>query len=615
MCGIAGLVTWAEPASAKNRLQEMVASLVHRGPDGEGTYHADGVYLGHRRLKVVDLSEAGHQPLANEDESVWISYNGEVYDSGPLREELVARGHSFRSRTDTEVVLHHYEEAGTNLFARLNGMFAFAIHDRRRKRLLLGRDRLGIKPLFYAFRGTQLVFASELKAVLTGLGGPPPLCPSALGQYLLQGFVSWPNTSYVGVNTLPPAHFLEVDLEAMRAGTYRPRPLEYWDAPFTGRDDRDPAVLRAELEELLREAVKIRRVADVPVGAFLSGGIDSSLIVGLMAAEEDDPRRVRALTIDVPGSDLSERAKAEAVAHKLKVRHEVIDCEDKSAQAYWSRLQHFDAPFNCPSLLNAWLVSRAARQHVTVALSGDGGDELFGGYRRHWGLLSPRRSLGPFRRPLRWLSARLPGDLRGRARLARAGEDSFLSYLTQRHPLPIATAERLSGASLQDWVERMSQLYHRHSADALARATYLDLKTYLVDHILAKVDNASMAVSLEVRVPLLDHRVVEFAGRVPSKLKVGRPGGKGILKDVARPYLPAEIIDQPKVGFEPPLANWLFDDECLGVLESRDALVRQVLDASQLDRLLGGVRHPTPWRVPRRSALWAIYQLERWLRG
>jgi asparagine synthase (glutamine-hydrolysing) len=611
MCGITGIVSRSDPA-AEARLARMIGSLEHRGPDDSGAIAGDGVHLGHRRLSVIDLSANGHQPMSNEDGSVWVTYNGELYDTGPLREWLESRGHRFRSRTDTEVLVHLYEERGTTLFERINGMFAFAIHDRARRRLLLARDRLGIKPLFYALADGELLFGSEIKAIVAGLGNTPSVRPEAIGQYLLDGYASAPDTVFEGVWALPPGHFLDVDLDRLRDG-HLPEPVEYWDAPFLGDDDRPVDEIEQELEELLADAVRIRMVADVPFGAFLSGGIDSSMVVALMA--KTSARPVRTFTVDVPGTDRSERAKAAAVASMYRTAHVEIDSVSAGAEDYWPRLAHFDQPFNCPSLLNAWLVCRAARKHVTVALSGDGGDELFGGYDRHRALAEWRPARAGRRLALGAARA-LPLDLRGRARLAERGHDDFDHYVSARHPLPVEAAERVTGVSLAPWLERKRAVWERYQADRLTRAMYFDLKGYLADHVLAKVDSASMAVSLEVRVPLLDYRIVELAGRVPASLKVRAGTGKWLLKRLARRRLPEGLVDQAKVGFDPPLASWAFDarlDACLDVLSSPAARFRGIVDGAIVDGWVRAVRAGARWRVPQRSALWSVYQLERWL--
>ncbi len=611
MCGIAGLVSWRDGRAA-DRLAGMIGTLVHRGPDDSGCAAKDGVYLGHRRLAVIDLSQKGRQPMTNEDGSVWLTYNGELYGTEPLREWLESRGHRFLSRTDTEVFVHLYEEEGVRLFPRVNGMFAFAIHDRRRGRLLLARDRLGIKPLFYAWADGELIFALEMKAVLAGLGRVPSLRPDVLGQYILQGYASAPDTVYHGVRALPPGHFLDVDLGELKAGGC-PEPSEYWDAAFTGDDDRSREEIEAELEGLLSDAVRIAMVADVPLGAFLSGGLDSSTVVAFMARATSAP--VRTFTVDVPGSHRSEGAKALLVARKYETAHVQVDAHDAVADQYWQRLAHFDAPFNCASLLSAWLVSRAAREHVTVALSGDGGDELFGGYDRYLG--GPQRRRPALARALlRTATTSLPHDLRGRARLASFVNDDFVKVFTANHPVPVEAAEALVGTSIQPWVSRMRATYERYRADHATRAMYLDLKTYLPDHILAKVDSASMSVSLEVRVPLLDHRLVEMAGRVPSSLKVRNGIGKWLFRRMSERWLPAGLADQAKVGFDPPLSSWAFTADLarrLAELAEPQARFRSVLDGRLVDRWIRDLSVGSPWRVPRRAALWAIYQLERWM--
>lgn len=611
MCGITGLVTWKD-CEARMRVERMTALVSHRGPDDEGFVSSGGVYLGHRRLTVIDLTANGHQPMTNEDGSVWITYNGELYATDSLREWLGSRGHIFGSTTDTEALIHLYEEEGAQLFPRINGMFAFAIHDRKQRRLLIARDRLGIKSLFYAFKNGELIFASEIKSVLSGLGFVPSLRADALGQYILQGYASAPDTIFEGVYALQPGHYLDISLDDLKRGLIA-EPVEYWDAPFTGDDARPVEEIEAEMESLIEDAVRIQMVADVPLGAFLSGGIDSSLVVAMMARRADEP--VRTFTVDLPGTAHSEQAKALAVSEKYKTAHTVINCAQEGADEYWARLDHFDAPFNCASLLNAWLVSRAARQHVTVALSGDGGDELFGGYTRYRDFaLSNSDRAG--RSLLRFAGDLLPQDFRGRARLSKMAMDDFTRFFTSRHPISIEAAEALTAASLAGWTDRMRAVYERHRADRLTRAMYLDLKTYLADHVLAKVDSASMSVSLEARVPLLDYRVVELAGRIPSSMKIREGATKWILKKLARRLLPEGLVDQSKVGFDPPLASWIFAEEMdkrLTELSRPNARFRHALDGELIDRWIGDLRSTSRWRVPQRAALWAVYQLERWM--
>jgi asparagine synthase (glutamine-hydrolysing) len=620
VCGIAGLVTRQDPALAAERLERMTAALAHRGPDGAGTVAGDGVHLGHRRLAVIDPTPCGAQPMANEDGAVWITYNGELYGTAPLRGRLEGRGHRFRSRTDTEVLLHLWEDEGTGLFERVDGLFAFALHDRRRGTLLLARDRLGIKPLFWARIGGELLFGSEVKALLAGLDVRPALRSDVLGQVLLQGYASAPDTIYEGIHLLPPASFLEIDLGAFFAGAALPAPRLYWDAPFTGDDPRPADEIEDELAGLLADAVERQRIADVPLGAFLSGGLDSTCVVALLSRAAS--QAVRTFTVDVPGSDRGEGDKAGRVAAALGTRHTRVDATAAAADAYWERLSHFDVPWNGSSLLNAWLVSRAAREGgLTVALSGDGGDELFGGYGRYLGLAdaagSPLgRTLAQAIRPL------VPEGVRGRARLDALADSDFTRAWTARFPLPVGEAERLVGASLAPWAERQRALYDRHPGDRLARACYLDLKTYLPDHVLAKVDNASMAVSLEVRVPLLDRRVVELAGRIPSHLKLAGGQGKRILRRLARRWLPpavaSEVATQAKTGFDLPLAAWIFEADLaarLAEMERPEARFREVLDGALVDRWIGALRAGSKTWVPRRAALWAVYQLERWLAG
>ncbi len=611
MCGIAGIVSSKE--TALSRLEGMTASVAHRGPDDVGWVNAEGVFLGHRRLTIIDLSANGHQPMTNEDGSVWIAYNGEVYQTDSTRMWLEGRGHRFRSRSDTEVILHLYEEKGTRLFEDLNGMFAFAIHDRRARRLLLARDRLGIKPLYYTFLDGEFLFGSEIKTILAGLPHRPALRAEVIGQYLLQGYASAPDTIFEGIYLLPQGHYLDIALDELQQGQM-PEPVEYWDAPFTGDDLRPVDEIEQELDALLTDAVRMRMVADVPLGAFLSGGIDSSSVVALMANATSAP--VKTFTVDLPGTVQSEHAKALAVVERYKTEHQVISCTASGADDYWPLLNHFDAPFNCVSLLNAWLVSRAARQYVTVALSGDGGDELFGGYARYERLSQATAEFAG-QSVLRFAGNLMPHNLRGRARLLEYAKDDFTRVFTARHPIAIEVAESLVGVSLQSWVERMRAIYERYPADRLTRAMYFDLKTYLADQVLAKVDSASMKVSLEVRVPFLDYRVVELAGRIPATLKLRDGSSKWILKRLAQGWLPEELLQQKKVGFEPPLARWFFDSEMpnrLSELAQPDARYRSLIEGRPIDRWIADLRGLTKTQVPQRAALWSIYQFERWLR-
>src|SRR5262249_34273222 len=363
------------------------------------------------------------------------------------------------------------------------------------------------------------------------------LRPEVLGQYLLQGYASAPDTIYAGLFALPPGHTLDIDLDELAAGQL-PEPAPYWDPAFSGDDHRPEEEIARELAPLLADAVRISMVADVPLGAFLSGGLDSSSVVALMAQGSSAP--VRTFTVDVPGLGRGEHERARAVAERYHTVHSELATAPANVADYWTLMEHFGAPFNCASLLNAWLVSRAARRQVTVALSGDGGDELFGGYSRY---LISRNAGRPW---ARHLARMLPADFRGRARLAALGHDEFWAAFTARHGLTVEEAERLTGSSLRPWVDRMRALYERHRADALTRAMYLDFKTYLPDHVLAKVDSASMAVSLEVRVPLLDHRVVEAAGRIPSALKVRDGRSKWLFRKIVAPWLPPGLTDQGK---------------------------------------------------------------------
>ena len=560
MCGIAGCADLKRPTSAET-LARMAGAVCHRGPDDSGIYRSpDGLAgLAFRRLSIIDLSPAGHQPMTAAGRDCWIVFNGEVYNFAELRPELEARGHVFHSRTDTEVVLHAWLEWGERCVERFIGMFAFAIWDERERTLFAARDRLGVKPFYYAAAGGRIAFASELKSLMAEGSASGALDADALGDFLARGYISAPRTIYRGVRALEPGHTLTWRNGVVSVSQYW-NPLRYVGG---GARSVDEGRLADQLDELLRSSIRYRLISDVPLGAFLGGGLDSTLVVALMRAVSD--AEVRTFTIGFEDGSQDEGVAAAAVARHLGTTHLSLTATEREAQAVVPLLpQIYDEPFADASQIPTYLVARLTRQHVTVALSGDGGDELFGGYVNYTRLAEIER----------WW--RLPRAIRA----AAAVPALLLPHGTRRRAL-----EGMSAASPLDYAEDVWRLTRRRDAAALVpalrgraedpesrygsgrldglglkpleRMMLTDLQRYLPNDILTKVDRASMAVSLEARVPLLDHRVVEFALGLPldSKLRGGRT--KVLLRRVLARYVPPALTDRPKHGFSVPLASWL----------------------------------------------------------
>ncbi|MBI4605062.1 MAG: asparagine synthase (glutamine-hydrolyzing) [Planctomycetes bacterium] len=559
MCGICGVYRHArdEPVSPEG-LEAMKDMLRHRGPDQEGTHLEPFVGLGHRRLSIIGVAD-GRQPLSNEAGTVWISFNGEIVNYRELREGLIARGHRFATRTDTEAIVHLYEEEGPAWVERLRGMFAIAIWDRERRRLLLARDRLGKKPLYYRSDGRQILFASELKAILAypGVERAPDL--EALHHYLSLAYVPAPRTAFRGIRALPAGSLLEVTPE----GAGEPRP--YWDVSFEPRTGPAEA-FEEELDQAFDEAVRIRLESEVPLGVFLSGGIDSSAVAHRMTRHLERP--LVSTTIRFADPRFDESRDAEAVARLLGTEHHVHDVGPESAEVIAAILWHFDEPFADASAIPTYFLSKTARESITVALSGDGGDEMFAGYERYAELERQerlRRALPSLlRSALRPLARLYPLHARGRALLesltltpAEAAAGAAM-HLGPRHKRRLYSGElarfleeRLdTGALLEALHDRCS------SPDAVSRAQYADYRSYLADDILVKVDRMSMAHSLEVRSPLLDHRLVERVASFPRALKLEGGETKRVFKRVLSRSLPAEVLGRPKRGFTPPLSAW-----------------------------------------------------------
>jgi len=620
MCGIAGKFNFdsANPID-RERLSAMTSVIAHRGPDADGFYVGEGIGLGHRRLSIIDLS-TGDQPLANENGTIWIVFNGEVYNFAEIRAELEAHGHWFRTHSDTEVIVHAYEQWGDRAVDRFRGMFAFALWDEPKRRLLLVRDRLGVKPLYYSATAAGVTFGSEIKALLEDPDVPRGWSPEALDAYLALQYVPSPQTMYSGIFKLPAAHLLVA--ERGRVSVRR-----YWDLPFTG--DGDPAredQYLEQLEALVAESVRLRLISDVPLGAFLSGGIDSTAVVAAMA-DACGADRVVTTSVGFDEHAFNELEHARTVARHLGVRqHEKIvkpDVADLLPKLAW----HLDEPFADSSAVPTYYVSKAAREHVTVALSGDGGDELWAGYARHrveqWETAA-RQWLGPTGgRIAGRVAARLPIGVKG-TRSLRHLALSPAEACARKHAYGLFEGGVRGSLYAADFAREVRdadpfagfRLAYDScpSPDPIDRALYVDVKTYLVDDIMTKVDKMSMAVSLESREPLLDHKLLEFAATVPSSLKLKNGRGKHLLRRLLERRIPKSIVDRPKHGFEAPIGEWLrgplapMVDGLLGDgrLRDRGVFNDRAVAALWAEHRDGARDH--------RHRLWSLVMLELWFR-
>jgi asparagine synthase (glutamine-hydrolysing) len=568
MCGIVGIMDVSGKRSIDRGLvSRMNETQHHRGPDEEGLHIEPGVGLGHKRLSIIDLS-TGQQPLFNEDGSVVVIYNGEIYNYRELIPELAALGHVFRTKSDTEVIVHAWEQWGEDCVTRFRGMFAFALWDRNRETLFLARDRLGVKPLQYAVLPSgYFIFGSELKSLAAHPEFRRDLDPFAIEEYFALGYVPEPRTIYTGARKLPPAHTLTI-----RRGEAVPEPREFWDVRFTLDNPISERDAEAELVDRLRESVKLRMIAEVPLGAFLSGGVDSSAVVAMMAGVSAEPVNTCSISFRDPAFD--EAVFAGQVADRYHTNHFVENVESDDFDLIDALAGVYDEPYADSSALPTYRVCQLARKHVTVALSGDGGDENFAGYRRYrlHAMEERLRSALPLslRRPAFGLLGRMypkadwaPRVFRGKSTfqaLARESVDAYFHSVSilrddmRRQLYSSAFKARLGGYSA-------AEVFRRHgrradTGDAVALVQYLDLKTYLVGDINTKVDRASMAHSLEVREPLMDHPLVEWLASLPSSIKIRGQEGKYLLKKSMEPYLPREIMYRPKMGFSVPLAQW-----------------------------------------------------------
>jgi asparagine synthase (glutamine-hydrolysing) len=612
MCGIAGIVRWDGAPVAHAELRAMCGAMTHRGPDDEGLYVNGHVGLGMRRLSIIDL-EGGQQPVANEDRSVWVVFNGEIYNYRALRRDLERRGHVFTTASDTETIVHLYEDYGPHCVDRLRGMFALAVWDARRRQILLARDRLGIKPLYYAERDGELVFASELKPILQ-LGHVPRALDWEAVRHLFTFLVTPPAQSIVrGVKKLEPAR-LAVARDGQPLRTER-----YWDVDFEPGRQTTEGELVEQLRALLEESVALHQVSDVPVGAFLSGGVDSSAVVATMSRLNAQP--VKTFSVGFADADFSELEPARQVASLCGTEHHELVLEPDVVPLVEDFAWFLDEPFGDTSAIATYMVSKLAADHVKVVLTGDGGDEIFAGYDKY--VVEDRERAYDFmpatlRRAAGMVGAVMPEGMRGRRFLRHFALDGARRYLDAQsivHPDELGTLFTPEAAArMAPYDPWSASIEHLCSApDWISAVQYGDLQTYLPLDVLTKVDRMTMAHSIEARPPLLDHRLVEFAATIPAELRYRNGTTKYLFKQALRGILPDAIIDRRKQGFAVPLARW-FRGPLFGyardVLLSTSSRDRGVLNPAAVERWLQLHQRGRDLDLQ----LWTMLSFELWCR-
>src|SRR6267143_566393 len=623
MCGSCG-VAGGDPSDGRDLVARMCAAMVHRGPDDEGSVQLDGVTLGMRRLSIIDL-EGGHQPIHNEDSTVWVVQNGEIYNHLELREQLVAAGHAFVTQSDTEVLVHGYEEWGAGIVERLNGMFAFAILDRRRRRVVLARDRMGIKPLHYAVDGKRLVFASELKSLLCDPALRRDIDPVALDEYLALEFVPSPRSMVRGISKLPPGHTLE-----WFPGSGMHRLHRYW-APTLGEDEGDgDQQVRSldeqcdELRTVLRESVRKELISDVPLGVFLSGGIDSSAVIAMMSQLGGD---VKSFPVGFAERSFDESRYARNVARHVGADHHELTLEPSMLLDLIPRLPTLlDEPIGDASIIPTYLLSAFTRRHVKVALGGDGGDELFAGYPT----LQAHRLAGYYNRAPRLLRKGLVEPVVRRLPVSR--NNLSFDFRAKRfvsgaaHPVAERHRRWMGSFASEERTAVLSRAVRASLGDAdggdefgsydpLNQVLMMDMRLYLENDILVKLDRASMMASLEGRVPLLNNDFVAYATSLPLRMKLRGMRSKFLLKRALRGVLPDRILNRPKKGFGIPVAEWFrgpLREQMLSVLSPERIGREGFFEAGAVSQLIS---EHLSGRRDNRKQLWTLFAFEMWHEG
>ena len=622
MCGISGIYYFSnERPVIADDIRRMCSTIRHRGPDDEGVYVNGIAGIGMRRLSIIDLN-TGHQPIANEDKSIWVVFNGEIYNHCDVRADLEGRGHRFRTRSDTETIVHAYEEFGERCIDYLNGMFAFAVFDENKKQLFLARDRIGIKPLYYFMDAKQFLFGSEIKAILAHNGIPRALDVEALDSFLTFEYIPAPRSIFQSIKKLPPGHTLTVSPQGVSIA-------RYWDVT-QGDGGEDEESYCEQLHETLKDAVRLQLISDVPLGALLSGGIDSSTVVGLMAAQMSAP--VETFSIGFQDDTYNELSYARYIAQYFRTHHHDQVIQPQIVSLVEKLIHHCDEPLGDFSLFPTYLVSAFARQYVTVALSGDGGDELFAGYDHY----KAQRLDGYYRllprivreHVITYLLERIPPTaqkkgiinkakrfVEGAALPADLQHTRWMTFFTPAEKRQLYQPEIQTELKDVDTHAFMRQFLSKNGiSDQLGEQLLLDLKTYMVDDILVKVDRMSMATSLEVRVPFLDHRVVELAALIPSELKLKGSSSKYILKKAMSRLLPQTILNKKKEGFSIPIKNWLREELRPLLLDtlSRDRVkARGYFNVNYVGQLTA---EHLEGRANHSHKLWALVVFEMWHR-
>ncbi|HEY1400986.1 MAG TPA: asparagine synthase (glutamine-hydrolyzing) [Terriglobales bacterium] len=628
MCGIAGILEFGRDDRADSAaLRNMCQIMAHRGPDDDGFYTDGPAGIGMRRLSIVDLA-TGHQPISNEDGSLWIVFNGEIYNHLSLREQLIARGHSYRTHSDTETIIHLFEEYGRDCVQHLRGMFAFAIWDRNRKALFIARDRLGIKPLYYQLTPERLLFGSEVKVILAHGGIRPEFCRAALPEFLAFGYLSGEETLYSGIRKLLPGHTMEIGLDG------GPEIRQYWDLDASSpHESRDENYYIRNYRELLEGAVNSHLMSDVPLGVFLSGGLDSSAVAALMTKIRREP--IETFSVGYAEQTYSELPFARIVSDHIKSQHrEVLVSEQDFFNALPHLIWHEDEPIVWPSSVSLYFVAKLARERVTVVLTGEGSDETLAGYTRYAFTLKNAaldrayRSVvpGALRRGLRntvATSSLLGATLRRKLEhtfLAKDGAswasfyfDNFFSAFAEAEQNELLTSEFVSEFAPSTAYKNVLEYWEHSSGEMLQRLLYADIKTYLVE-LLMKQDNMSMAASIESRVPFLDHVLVEFATRIPREVQIKGLAGKTILKKAVEDILPQSTIYRPKLGFPTPWSGWLAGPRLETIREmlvEPRSLDRGYFRREAIERLFNEHRDKHRDNYDR---IWRLLNLELWHR-
>ena len=619
MCGIAGFSLFNYNEGGEKALHDMHHAILHRGPDASGTYLDEHIGLCHRRLSILDLSEAGNQPMFSADGNLVIVFNGEIYNFLELRESLAAQGVQFKSHTDTEVILALYAKEGVDCLKKLNGMFAFAIWDKAKQELFIARDRLGKKPLYYFSDNGRFAFGSEIKAILALKSIPREIRLDAVYDFFAYQYVPDPKSIFQHIHKLPPAHYMVLNKDGFTI-------TEYWDLSFKNTSSESEEHNKARLKALLEKVTKQRMISDVPLGAFLSGGVDSSGVVAMMA--EASPTPVKTCTIGFDNKDFNEADFAREIAEKYNTEHHEFTVHQNVAEQLEHIVSFFDEPFADPSLVPTYFVSELARKAVTVALAGDGGDEMFAGYEkysiddlenrlRNKFPEAVRKSIFP---SLAKLAGIVPGKLGKKAK-------SLLTSLSQSPAMAFyITNSMMTDEMWQHLVKEdvANQLGDYHPSqytldmydkadgpDHLSKILYTDIKTYMTGDILVKVDRMSMANSLEVRAPILDYQVAEFAAALPSKQKYRDGEKKYLLKEVFKPFIPESLLYRKKMGFDTPLDEWFRTE--LKVLSESKLLDRD----SGVSRIFSNERIAQLWNEHQKGcehgrALWSMLMFELW---